>query len=512
MSQAHTSESPPGAIAAPPPEPPPKPAAPPRALALDALRGLAIIGMVISGRVPYGEGKALPGWMYHAQNPPPTGGLDTSIPGFTWVDLVFPAFLFSMGVAIPFAASRRLAKGYPAWKLAASSFWRMVSLSFFGIFFAHASPWTMDQFLPWAEQSGIHTVTWLLCLLGFALMFPIYLRFPPSWPGPVQWTIRTVGVGAAALYLFLIYGGEFSLYRSNIILMVLANMAFFGMVIWLLTRGGWLVRLGSLAVLYAMREAVKVEGSWVALLVQDPTNWLPFEVGSLGWFYNFDWLKYLFLVVPGTMVGEMLMDWMKSGSEAEAREAWTPGRLHLISWGLLALVVFIHVGLYVRWELLTPFLSIAVLAAMVPLFAGAKGRAEVLLKSLFLWGFFWLTIGLLFEPTEGGGIKKSPANDSYYFVSLGLSILSLAVLTIWIDLFRKERLFRIVIHNGQNPMLAYLGINNLMEPVMALSGANALAAKLLTTPWPLGIWAFVKTAILAVLVSIFTRFKLIWRT
>lgn len=37
--------------------------------ALDALRGLAILMMVLSGTIPF-DG-ALPGWMYHAQLPPP---------------------------------------------------------------------------------------------------------------------------------------------------------------------------------------------------------------------------------------------------------------------------------------------------------------------------------------------------------------------------------------------------------------------------------------------------------
>ena len=55
---------------------PPVPAAPrgasdtarPRAQALDALRGLAILGMVFSGIIPFD--RPLPRWMFHAQEPP----------------------------------------------------------------------------------------------------------------------------------------------------------------------------------------------------------------------------------------------------------------------------------------------------------------------------------------------------------------------------------------------------------------------------------------------------------
>ena len=58
-----------------------------RAHALDALRGFAILTMVLSGVIPY---KVLPSWMYHAQIPPPSHQFNPDLPGLTWVDLVFP--------------------------------------------------------------------------------------------------------------------------------------------------------------------------------------------------------------------------------------------------------------------------------------------------------------------------------------------------------------------------------------------------------------------------------------
>ncbi|HEX4875511.1 MAG TPA: DUF5009 domain-containing protein, partial [Chitinophagaceae bacterium] len=60
---------------------------------LDALRGFAILTMILSGAIAYGN--VLPAWMFHAQVPPPAHKFDPSIPGITWVDLVFPFFLFS---------------------------------------------------------------------------------------------------------------------------------------------------------------------------------------------------------------------------------------------------------------------------------------------------------------------------------------------------------------------------------------------------------------------------------
>ena len=80
----------------------------PRMIALDALRGIAILMMTLSGVIPFD--KPLPAWMYHAQEPPPTHDFNPNLPGLTWVDLVFPIFLFCMGAAIPIALSRRIEK------------------------------------------------------------------------------------------------------------------------------------------------------------------------------------------------------------------------------------------------------------------------------------------------------------------------------------------------------------------------------------------------------------------
>ena len=85
-----------------------------RAYALDALRGYAIITMVLSATIVT---QVLPGWMSHAQTPPPDHIFNPSLPGITWVDLVFPFFLFAMGAAFPFSIGKRAEKGDSKLKL-----------------------------------------------------------------------------------------------------------------------------------------------------------------------------------------------------------------------------------------------------------------------------------------------------------------------------------------------------------------------------------------------------------
>ncbi|MDD6508828.1 MAG: DUF5009 domain-containing protein, partial [Bacteroidales bacterium] len=102
-----------------------------RVYSIDALRGLAIIGMVLCSAIGFNSG--LPAWMFHAQTPPPTYEFNPSIAGLTWVDLVFPFFIFSMGAAFPFAMRRRLDSGMRPWKMMLQLLRRWLTLTAFAI-------------------------------------------------------------------------------------------------------------------------------------------------------------------------------------------------------------------------------------------------------------------------------------------------------------------------------------------------------------------------------------------
>ncbi|MCS2785895.1 DUF5009 domain-containing protein [Bacteroides thetaiotaomicron] len=72
-----------------------------RAYALNALRGYAIITMVLSATIVTQEINS-PGWMSHAQTPPPDLIFNPSLPGITWGSPCFPFFLFAMRTAFLF--------------------------------------------------------------------------------------------------------------------------------------------------------------------------------------------------------------------------------------------------------------------------------------------------------------------------------------------------------------------------------------------------------------------------
>ncbi len=163
-----------------------------RAYSLDALRGYAILTMVLSATVVYG---ILPAWMYHAQEPPPTHAYQPDLAGLTWVDLVFPFFLFAMGAAFPFSLRRKYEKGCSMWQLAYGAVKRGVQLMFFAIFIQH--------FYPYMLSAPQDVRAWLLALACFAVLFPMFMRIPlkmPEWAHtPSSW-VPTVCYGDAALH------------------------------------------------------------------------------------------------------------------------------------------------------------------------------------------------------------------------------------------------------------------------------------------------------------------------
>ncbi len=462
--------------------------------ALDALRGLAILGMVLSGNLPFGT-KSLPAWMYHAQCPPPSHEFVDNLPGITWVDLVFPIFLFSLGAAIPLALNRRVEAGAGKSQIALFIAERGLLLAFFALY--------VDAIRPGVILDPPRTWTWLVGLLGFLLLFPILSRLPAKWPAVYRWGIRAAGwLGAIALLSTLRYpnGSGFSLGRSDIIIVVLANVAVFGTLLWWLTRANLLLRLGVLAILFAVRLSNRphpFEG-WV----HDVWQWSPAP-----WIYQLYYLQYLFIVVPGTIAGDLIVQWQKTPTLASSN-SWSAAKMATLAALMLALVVEMLIGLKCRWVAGTVLLTAALCALGYSLMARPVTPREQLFKKLFSWAIFWLALGLCFEPYEGG-IKKDHPTLSYYFVTSGLAICLLIAFTIALDRYRRG--FRLLIDNGQNPMLAYAGINNLVHPLLALTGITTLLGTM-TAPWLGFLRGVIITLLLALAVSAFTRARILWRS
>jgi hypothetical protein len=282
-------------------------------------------------------------------------------------------------------------------------------------------------------------------------------------------------------------------------------MAVFGSLVWVFTRRHWLPRLGLMGILLAFRLSnlpAPVEGWPHAVWAWSP--------GFLSWIYQFYYLQYLSVVIPGTIAGDLLLEW----SAQRAAESGAPrarGRWALVAGLLFALVVLVLTGLEARWLWPTTLAASGLTGLVGWLLSGPTDATGRLYARLFSWAAYWLVLGLCFEPFEGG-IKKDHPTLSYYFVTCGLAISLLIVFSIVIDVFRRERWVRLLVENGQNPMIPYAGINNFITPVLALTGVAGWLGHFASTPWRGFAKGLFITLLMAWVTGWLTRRRIFWRT
>jgi len=148
-----------------------------RVLSLDIFRGLTMLVMIFVNDVSSVRG--LPWWTYHM--PPGHNGM-------TYVDAVFPSFLFILGMAIPLAVRKRLALGDSMPRLWGHIVLRAASLVVLGLVLANAGQ--VD-----ARLTGLASHAWaVLALLGAILLWMDY----PRQAGR-KWLWRGLKYGGAVL-------------------------------------------------------------------------------------------------------------------------------------------------------------------------------------------------------------------------------------------------------------------------------------------------------------------------
>ncbi|WP_017663585.1 DUF5009 domain-containing protein [Baaleninema simplex] len=481
-----------------------------RADALDALRGIAVLAMVFSGIIPFGG--ALPSWMYHAQVPPPEHIFNPDVPGLTWVDWVFPIFLFSMGAAIPLAQSRRHEKGWEWWRIVPSILWRGVSLLAFAVFLQHLRPNILDP--------ALGDLRWWLALSGFLILGLAFGRFPKWVPEIVQKGINVAGWLMGILLLSQLQypdGTGFSPTRNDIILVVLANVAVVGALVWWLTRRSVAWRLGVMAWVLALLFSYSEPG-WVKQV---------FSMSPLPSLLNFAYWKYLLVVLPGTIVGDGVLRWMKSSQpvppaedvvetlQVKPREegatewrGWEYGAIALLG---ITISLILLVGLQARWVWQTTVVTAILGTVLLRLVRSPVDATERLLATCGRWGVYWILLGLALEPYEGG-IKKDPATLSYLFVTVGMSALLLAALFVVSDVFCQTWAFGLFVATGRNPLVGYVGYANLLLPILMLTGWRETIEDFTMSPRRGVVRAAVYTLIVALLASGMTRLRWFWKS
>jgi len=159
-----------------------------RIRSIDVFRGITILVMIFVNDVAGVSG--IPGWMKHKP---------ADADAMTFVDVVFPAFLFIVGMSLPFAINGRLAKGEDFWKLQSHIIWRTVGLLILGVFMVNAEGGYNEKAM------GMSIAAWsLLFYLCAILVWNVYRFKNKKW----KYLLQATGAIGLLLLAWVYRGGE----------------------------------------------------------------------------------------------------------------------------------------------------------------------------------------------------------------------------------------------------------------------------------------------------------------
>ena len=458
-----------------------------RAFSLDALRGLFLISMTLGFSL---HATDLPPWMYHHQQPPPDYPVVPN-PGISWRDLAYGAFLFTMAAALPLTLSRRVAKADTELAIIFASIKRFLLLLFYALMIGHANTFF----------TGYTQTTRALAIAGFFILALIFTRRRPDWNESRYRVLNRLGWGLGFAFLAfspLLYGKTFAFTRIDDVISGLAFAALAGSIIWYFTRDNLAARFGVLGFVVALYLGSREDG-WVQ-------QW--WYTSPIRWAFEPSRLALLLIVIPGTIVGDVLLRWMRA-TEPAATDQWGNSRMAGLALLGAAFTPLVTAGLYSRAVLTTTQLTVALVIGGLFLTMRPGASVERMLRSLFIWGALFLVLGLLTEPFEGG-IKKAPATLSYFLTIAGLSTMLLVTLGALVDGLGRRRWVATLIDVGHNPLMMYVVLSLLITGVLEM--IVPLRGVLRDSPATSFLRSALETTLAVLIVRYFSRRRIYWRT
>ena len=449
-----------------------------RIATIDILRGIAIFGMILCGNIGFGSG--LPGWMFHCQTPPPTYAFDPTNVGITWVDLVFPFFLFTMGAAFPLSMRKKLENGTSKWAITGNLFKRWLTLTIFALVLGNG--YQTGQSARPEYQVMIYNI------LLWGVMFMSLVRTDNRH-------INNAGMFLMVVMAFIridYFGVPLNRWTCNIIIMILANIAIYGGLIWMFTRNSIKMRLLVLLFIASIKA--------LASYAPETLAWAP-RFTAIGWFFNWKFMQYLFVAVAGSIAGDMLLEYSRSGQKAVIQKK------HIAAGFIAIAAVIVQLwGLYTRHV----FLDFTISAALGGAFVLLTIKDRNIMSKIGYMGFIFMLIGIALDPVDGG-ITKDHCNLSYLFTTSGMAAPTAAFLLMLEIKWQIKG--RGLSGSGQNPMLAYTVTSFFTGPVLTLIGIGAWLDNICVGSPFWGVTrGLVYTLLMVAVTCFFTNKKLFWRS
>jgi predicted acyltransferase len=290
-----------------------------RIVSIDVFRGLTILAMIFVNEL--GRLEDIPAWLKHA--PPDQDRM-------TFVDVVFPAFLFIVGMAIPLALGRRLDRGESGFRIAGHVLTRTLALLIIGVFMVNIPALEPDA-------TGLSRNTWVL--LMFVSVILVWNQYPRAASRRYVFTaLRIVGV-AGLIWMATVYRGRSG---DQVTWMHTAWWGILGLI-------GWAYLTATTAYVVFRRRPAGLMGVLailIALYIGDQAGRLDSDMAK--WVKEWVWLGghiggHSAITVAGILVTMILLD---------ATPGRTPGRR------ILAILVF-AAGLFAAGYLLRPLHGIS---------------------------------------------------------------------------------------------------------------------------------------------------------
>jgi len=207
-----------------------------RVTTIDILRALTMILMIFVNDLWSLTG--IPAWLGHVE-----AGVD----GIGLADVVFPAFLFIVGLSIPYAMENRRKLGDTDFDLVKHVLWRTIALLVMGVFLVNGE--TIN-----GTATGIPRYVWgPLCCVCFIL---IWNSYPQKANRYLVYSLRATAIIALLIMAFVYRGGPDEALRT------------FGPQWWgILGLIGWAYLASALVSVFAKNNVYVIAGAWTFFAV-----------------------------------------------------------------------------------------------------------------------------------------------------------------------------------------------------------------------------------------------------